>query len=51
MYVWQSLNKNQKHITKFIAANELKNIGVQENETTHYTFNDLLDICIEEVKN
>jgi hypothetical protein len=42
MYVWQSLNKNQKYIVKFIAGNEIKNIGVEENEATHYTFNDLL---------
>jgi hypothetical protein len=28
IYVWQSLNKNQKQITKFIAQNELKNLGL-----------------------
>jgi len=31
MYVWQSLNKNQKYIAKFIAANELKNLGLEES--------------------
>jgi hypothetical protein len=46
MYVWLSLNKNQKQITKFIAANALKNLGVDENEATHYTFGELLEVCI-----
>jgi len=27
MYVWQSLNKNQKQIVKFIAANAIENFN------------------------
>ena len=49
MYVWQSLNKNQKHIVKFLAQNALKNIGLEDSENSHLTFSELLDICIEEV--
>ncbi len=39
MYVWQSLNKNQKQIVKFIAQNALRNIGLDETEANHFTFN------------
>jgi hypothetical protein len=49
MCVWQSLNKNQKLIARFIAQNAIKNIGVDDSETTHFTFNDLLELCIDEV--
>jgi len=49
MYIWQSLNKNQKQIAQFIASNALKNKDLEESETSYYTFNDLLEVCIEEV--
>lgn len=47
--VWQSLNKNQKQILRFIAERELSNLNVADQEATHYTLQELLDKCIEEV--
>jgi hypothetical protein len=49
VYIWQSLNRNQKQIVKFIAEYELKNVGLDEMHSKHYTFNELLDVCIDEV--
>lgn len=39
VYIWQSLNRNQKQIVKFIAEYELKNVGLDEMHSKHYTFN------------
>lgn len=47
--MWQSLNKNQKQILRFIAERELSNLALSDHDVTHYTLQELLDKCIEEV--
>ena len=49
MYIWQSLNRNQKQIVKFIAQNAIENLNRDDSESNYYTFNGLLEVCKDEV--